>query len=68
MFHLQCCTPRSNSIHLEREDRLADDEESDLEIMNSIRNQAHTKEHVSTEMDTEQGEGIMQKLKFAAKW
>ena len=35
--------------------------------MNSIRNQAHTKKHLSSELGTDQGEGITEKLKFAAK-
>ena len=62
--------PRSSSVHLEREDRsnrLADDEESDIELMNSIRSQAHTKKDVSPGLDTSQGEGIPCKLKFAAR-
>ena len=48
-------------------DQLVDDEEFDIESMNSITNRTHTKKHVSSELDTDQGEGITQKLKFAAK-
>ena len=58
---------RSRSVPLDRVDRLTDDEESDLEVVNSTRNRAYTKKYVSTELDTDQGEGMMQKLKFAAK-
>ena len=35
--------------------------------MNSIRNRAYPKKQVSTELHTDQGKGIMQKLKVAAK-
>ena len=63
-------TPRSSSVPLEtleRVDRLADEEESNLEVFNSIRNQAHSKKHVSSTLDTDQIEGITQKLKFATR-
>ena len=59
--------PRSTSVPLEildRLDRLADDEESNVELMNLIGNQTSTKKDVSSELDTDQGEGITQKLKF----
>ena len=63
-------TPRSSSFLLkrvERVDRLAEDEECNLAVINSIRNWPHTKKHVSTDLDIAQGDGIMQKLKYAAK-
>ena len=65
-------TLRSSLVPLERldrVDRLAGDEESEIDVMNLIRNQAHTKKHVSLnlDLDTDQGEGITQKLKYAAK-
>ena len=63
--------PMSSSVPLDKVDtvdRLAtDDEESDLIVVNSIRNRSHAKKHVNTELDTDQGEGVIQKLKFAAK-
>ena len=51
--------PRSSSVPLnriDRVDRLADDEEPDSEVGNSIRDRAHAKKHVRTELDTDQGE------------
>ena len=65
--------PRSSSVPLDRVDRkdrvdrLADDEASDLEVVNSIKNRTHTKKHISTELDTDQGEGIRQKLDLQLK-
>ena len=35
--------------------------------MNSIRNWDHTKKHVSSELDTDQGEGITRKFKVVAE-
>ena len=35
--------------------------------MNLTRNQAHMMKHVSSELVTDQGEGITHKLKFAAR-
>ena len=35
--------------------------------MNLDMNWAHTNKHVSSELDIDQGEGIKQKLKFAAR-
>ena len=40
---------------------------SDLEVINSIRDKTGAKKHISTELDTDQGEGITWKLYFAAK-
>ena len=62
-FSAQVVSHRYSSVPLDRVDTLAD-EESDLEVTNLIRNNACTKKHVSTELTTDQGEGIMQKLKF----
>ena len=53
--------PMSSSVPLERAgrvNRLADDEESELEAVNSNRNRAHARKHVSTEIDTDQGKRI----------
>ena len=66
-------TPRSSSVPIDRVnrwnsiDRLAHDKETNLEVVNSIKNVAHVKKHVSIEIDTDQGEGITKKLKFVAK-
>ena len=62
--------PVSSLVPLKRLDRvhrLVDDEESDVVSMNSIRNQAHTKKYVSSELETDQGEGITQKLTCTTK-
>ena len=48
-------------------DRLADDEKSDLEFITPTKIQTHTKKIVSSELDTDQGEGITNKIKFAAR-
>ena len=58
---------RSSSVPLGRLDRLADNEECVVELLNLIRNWAHAKKHVSSEIDIDQGEGRTQKLKFAAR-
>ena len=58
--------PRSSSVPLERldrVDRLKDDEESNVEPLNLVRNMTFKKKHVSSELYTDQGEGITQKLK-----
>ena len=49
---------RSSSGPLDGVDRLENNEESDLEVMNSIRNRAHAKIYVSKESDTDE-DGIM---------
>ena len=54
--------PRSSSVPLDSIDKLADDEESDLEVINSIQNRAHAKKLFSTEFDTDQGEDITNSL------
>ena len=59
--------PRSSSVPLERLDRLADEEESDLEFMDPSKIQTHRQKHVSSELDTDQREGIINKLNFAAR-
>ena len=60
---------RSSSVPLERLDRvggLAVDEESDLGFMIATYNWMHMKENISSVLDTDPGEGIMNKLEFAA--
>ena len=52
-------SPGQSSVPLQRLDRVdrpADDEESDIKEMNSIRYQAHTKKHFCLELDTDKGE------------
>ena len=46
---------------------LANDEKSDLEVVNSIRNRTYVKKKISTELNTDPGEGITQKFEFTAK-
>ena len=61
---------RSSSVPLDRVarvDRLADNEESDLDVVNSIRNRTCVKKHINAKLDDDQGEEITQKLELAAK-
>ena len=45
-----------SSVPLDGVDRLADNEESDIEVVYSIMNIAHAKKYVSTELKSDQGE------------
>ena len=61
--------PSSSPVHLnrlERLDRLAD-EQSYIEFMNLTKNEAHMKKHISSVLDTDQGERIKNKLKCASR-
>ena len=55
--------PRSSSVPL---DKLADDELSDLGFMTPKMTVSHIREKVSLDLNTDQGDGINDKLKFSA--
>ena len=61
---------RSSSVPLERlhrVDKLVDEERSDVQSLHLVRNRICKNKYVSFELDTDKGEGMTQKLKFAAK-